>query len=219
MAGQRPRLMRGLCCVRCRRSLERLFAGKRDTFAAIEDLTHGIEDEPESSCRGNGHNEVMVLVHDVAKRVHEGWAKPDGEKRADQELRELSAEDGQNERNQLHLEDAGGELEEFERGGGRKHRRNHDGEELLALEAVANLLVALAVDALEQEELAASATDEEGNQRAEGGRGCGHEAVGEESMVIGRDIADDDAVHGDGDGDERGVDERQAADTPDPEGL
>lgn len=37
--------------------------------------------------------------------------------------------------------------------------------------------------------------------------------------MIGRDIADDDAIHGDRDGDERGVNECQAANPPDPEGL
>ena len=37
--------------------------------------------------------------------------------------------------------------------------------------------------------------------------------------MVGRDIADDDAVHRNRDGNQRGVDQRQAANTPDPKGL
>lgn len=87
------------------------------------------------------------------------------------------------------------------------------------LETVADALVALAVDALEEEELAAGAADEERDERAEGGGSGGHEAVEQEEVVVGADVFDDDAVHGDGNGEERGVDESQAADTPDAKGF
>lgn len=132
---------------------------------------------------------------------------------------ELAAEDGQEEGKGLHLEDPGGELKELERGRRGEHGRDHNGEKLLALEAIADALVAFAVDALEQEELTAGTADEEGDERTDGGGNRGYKTVEEEALVIYRDVADDDTVHGDGDRDQCGVNQGKASDPPDPERL
>ena len=96
--------------------------------------------------------------------MDEGWAKPDCKHRTDKKLNELATEDGEEEGDAFHLEDAGGELEELERGGRWKHGRNHDGEKFLTLETVADALIAFAVDAFQQKELAASTADKERNE-------------------------------------------------------
>jgi len=212
-AGARP-FSWGICA-----GLEALFAGKWNTLAAIEDLADGVEEQPQEARDGDGDHKIMVLAHDMTEGVDEGGSEPDGEQGAGQELRELSAKDRQEKRSGLHLEDAGGELEEFEWGWRWEHRRDHDGEELLTLEAVADALVTFAVDALEEEKLATRTANEKRHERAES-RGCGgHEAINQKAVVVGRDIPDDDAVHGDRNGDERGVDEGEAADAPDAERL
>jgi hypothetical protein len=205
--------VRGLCCA----GLRLFFDGEWQAFRAVEDFANDVEDKQEECSRSNAHDEIQVAMNEVPDGVDEGWAEPDGEQRADQELRELAAEDGKEKGNGLHLEDTGGELEELERGGRREHGRDHDGEELLALEAVADALVAFAVDALEEKELAAGATDEEGDERADGGSHGGDETVDQKAVVVSGDVADDDAVHGDRNGDQCGVDEGEAGDAPDAE--
>jgi hypothetical protein len=59
--------------------LETLFAWKRNTLAAIEDLADGVEDQPEEASYGDGDYEVMVLVHHMAEGVNERGSEPDGE--------------------------------------------------------------------------------------------------------------------------------------------
>ncbi len=115
--------------------------------------------------------------------------------------------------------DAGGELEDFEREGGRHHRGDSDDEELLAGEAVAELLVALAVDAFEKEELTPGAGDVVGDKAAEGGAQGGGEDVEEEFGVVAGDVADDDQIEGRGDGKEATIDEGECAKSPDTEGA
>ena len=60
------------------------------------------------------------------------------------------------------------ELKQLDRHGRGAHGRKHDGEELLLFEAVAQLFVALAVDALEEKELAAGAADVVGDHASDG---------------------------------------------------
>lgn len=132
---------------------------------------------------------------------------------------ELAAEDGQEKGNGLHLEDPGRELEELERGRGGEHGRDHNGEKLLLLEAIADALVAFTVDALEQEELTSGAADEEGDERTDGGRNCGYKTVEQEALVVYSDVAYDDAVHRDGDGDEGGVNQGEPSHPPDAKRL
>ncbi len=90
------------------------------------------------------------------------------EDRLDEEAHELARGDGEKVGDDAHLEDAGAELEELDRHGRRAHGGQHDGEELLLFKAVPQALVALAVDALEQKELAAGAAEVVRQQAARG---------------------------------------------------
>ena len=69
--------------------------------------------------------------------------------------------------NTPHLKDAGAKHEKLPRRGRRQHGRNHDGEEFLLLKAQAQFFEADAVDALEQEQLAAGAAQAIGQQAAD----------------------------------------------------
>ena len=108
--------MRGLWLVVGGFGLQAFFAGKRNALAAIEDLADGVEEQPQKARDGDGDHEVMVFTYDVAEGMDERGAKPDGEQGAGQELGELAAEDREEEWSGLHLEDAGGELEELRAG-------------------------------------------------------------------------------------------------------
>src|SRR5581483_8314357 len=91
--------------------------------------------------------------------------------------------------------------------------------ELLVLETIPHALVALTVDTLEQEECATGPADEEGNEGPDCRSSGGNEAVDEELIVVGRDVADTHAIHRHRDGNQRGVDKRQTANTPDAQRL
>ena len=198
--------------------LEVFFEGEGNAFAAVEDEADNVEEYGENGQTTETKRDVEVGVDLVRNRVQESRAEPDKGDGPEGVLDHFAAEGSEEEGDELHLEDACGELEEFEGGGGGADGRDHDGEEFLALEAVAEALVALAVDALEKEEFAAGAADGEGNQRAEGRCGGGHEAVEKEFPGGGVDVEADDAVHRAGDGDEGGVQKGQAAEAPDAEG-
>ena len=90
-----------------------------------------------------------MLVVLAVDGVDDCLAVDDGDDGDEQEAEELAAEDAGGEGEGLHLEDAGGELEDLEGEGRGHHGGDGDGEELLAGEAVAELFVALAVDAFE----------------------------------------------------------------------
>ena len=114
---------------------------------------------------------AMCSWKNLPGRVKELRPEPDVEQGSHDELSHLAAEDRQDECDGLHLEDAGGELEELERERRWAHRGDHHRQELLVLEAIPHPLVALAVDAFEQEELAARAADKERHEGTDG-RGC-----------------------------------------------
>ena len=78
-----------------------------------------------------------------------------------------SGQDGQQKEIRPHLEYAGRQKKQFERGRRRQHRRNHHGEEFLAFEAVAHALEALAVDMLKQQQFASGSADSVWNQTAQ----------------------------------------------------
>ena len=196
-----------------------VFHGEADAFAAVEDLEHDPDDEEDEEDAAEAHGEVGVAVDEVGDGLKDRRAEPDGEQREDHVLDELARERGQQKWSGAHFEDARGELEELERGGRRAHGGDEDGEEFLAFEAVSHALVAFAVDALEEDEFATGATDQEGNQRAQRGGSRSHQAEEEELVRLVMDVADDDAVHGAGDGNEGGVEEREAAYAPDSEGF
>lgn len=203
----------------CKCGQQLFLYGEGDTFAAVEDAADDHEDDDEESQATGGQRQVGVAMDGVHRGVEDGGTEPDNCNGADEVLDEFSAEGGEGKEGKLHFKDAGGELEELERGGRRAHGGDEDGEEFLALEAVAHALVALTVDALEKKELAAGAADHEGNDGADGRGSGGHEAEEEEFTRFGMDVADDDAIHGTGDGDEGGVQKSEAADAPDAEGL
>ena len=75
-----------------------------------------------------------------------------------------------------------------------------NGKEFLALEAVAHLLKTVAVDALEQEQLASSAAQAVGQQPADRRSAGGQHAIEPEMWPIVPDIYGQDGVHGDGNG-------------------
>src|SRR5215469_15560538 len=100
-----------------------------------------------------------MLMHGPGYLVEEGWTVEDGDDCPDHEADEFAGEDCSEVPQGLHFEDSGGELEELHRHRRGHHRRNHDGEKLLLLEAVAKAFIALAIDALQQEELATGAAE------------------------------------------------------------
>ena len=111
-----------------------------------------------------------------------------------------------------HLKDAGGKDEGLPGRGRGQHGGNHHGQELLALEAGAHLLVALAVDALEQEEFAAGPAQSVGQQAADGRTRGGQQAIEPEVALVVPDIDGQKRVHGDGDG--GGIEQRDARPRP-----
>ncbi len=195
-----------------------LFAGGGVALAAVEDHADDVEDQREEDGCGEAQDHAAVAVQEMPVGVDDGGAEPDEKQRPTEELNEFAEEGCQNEGQGLHLKDTGGELDDFERRGRRAHGRDQDGEKLLTLEAVAQLLVTLAIDALHQEELSTGTANEEGDQRAERGSGGTHQAVNDEEAVVGLDVYGENAVEAAGDGNQRGVDEGEAGDAPDAEG-
>ena len=161
----------------CGVGLEVFFEGEGDAFAAVEDEADDVENDGEDGQAAQAEGNVEVRVDLTRDRVQDGGTEPEEGDGPGGVLDHLAAEGGEEEGYELHLEDAGGELEELEGGGGWAHGGDQDGEELLALEAVTEALVALAVNALEEEEFAAGAADGEGHERADGRCSGGHEAV------------------------------------------
>ena len=194
-----------------------VFDGEGCASAAVEDFADDPGGEDEDEQADGGEDEAHVAVEGVGEGVDEGGAVEDGDDGPEEEADEFSGGDGEEEGDGLHFKDAGGELEELDGHGRGHHGGDHDGEELLFFEAVAEFFVALAVDAFEQEELSAGAADVVGEQRADGGADGGEEDVEEEAAVIVGDEVDDEGVDGDGDG--GGVDDGERADAPDAERL
>ena len=135
----------------------------------------------------------------------------------DQEPQEFAQENRAEVPQHLHLEDACSELEQLYRGWRRHHGGDHDGEELLFFEAVAELLVALAVDPLEQEEFSAGTADVVEDKAPDSRTQGSHEAIQDKSPMIVYDEVDQESIDWQGDGGR--VDDGKGADAPHAEWL
>ena len=204
--------------VLCALCLDVVFDGEGDAFAAVEDVAQDVDDEDEDDEANAAEDEVEVAMHEAQGGVEDGGAVDDDEDGLDEETQELAGGDGEEVGEDAHLEDAGGELKEFDRHGRGAHGGEHDCEELLFFKAVAEALEAVAVDALEQEELAAGAAEIVGQQAADGGADRGHEAVEQDARVAGDAVADDERIE-EGQGDGGGIDDGEGKQAPDAEGL
>jgi hypothetical protein len=192
-----------------------VFGGEAGAFAAVEEFAGDVDADEEEQDGDACEEQSYVLVELAMQGVDDRLAVDDGDDADNQEAEEFAGEDGGGEGKGLHLEDTGGQLKDFEREGRRHHRGYGDEEELLPGEAVAQLLEALAVDALEEEEFASGASDVVGDEAAESrSEGCG-EDIQDQFGVIGGDVADEYEVEGGGNGKEAGVDEGEAAESPD----
>ena len=109
--------------------------------------------------------------------------------------------DGQEVGEHAHFEDARGQLKNLDRHGGRAHGGQHDGKKLLLFKAVAQGFVTRAVDAFEQEELAAGAAQVVGQHAADGRSDGRHQAVKQHLFVVCDAVAHDQRIEkGQGDG-------------------
>src|SRR5215471_19840455 len=99
-----------------------------------------------------------MLFYQVLRMFDDLLAKDYRQYRENAEPQQTSADDGQNKLPHFHLERSSRKDQQLERRGRWKHSRNHDGQELPFLEAVANALQPGLIDAFEQKQFASCAT-------------------------------------------------------------
>ncbi|MCU1285241.1 MAG: hypothetical protein JWO13_1591 [Acidobacteriales bacterium] len=109
------------------------------------------------------------MLRDDGERVFgDVGAEADSDVADDAESQHPSGDDGENERYNFHLEDAGRKNQQLEWSGRRQHCRNHDEEKFLLLEFVTKFFEPSVADAFQEEGFAAAASDPVWEQAADG---------------------------------------------------
>lgn len=204
-------------CFASRFRVDVFFNWKFCAAPSVEELPDDIEEDQAEENSNRSKNKLQMLVHGQPDLVQQRRTIEDGNDSPDHEADELPGKDGSQEPERLHLKHACGKLEEFDRHRRRQHRRNHDCEKLLLLEAISKLLVTPAIDALEQEYLSACPPKVIRHKAANSGACRSHHAVENKAGMVVSDIVNQQSI--DGNRHRCCVDQRKASDTPDTKGL
>src|SRR6267378_5746655 len=186
------------------------YGGRMTTISVDQVRGHG-----QGGQYGQGRS-AMVCNHRTGSR-HNLGSEDDGEYRQNAEAQQASAEDRRQELKGLHFKDSGGENQQLEGGGWGQHGRDHQGQELLLFKAVAEPQQPGLVDAFEQKQLAAGASDVKGNQAAESGACGGRQAKQPAPVRVAVNEPGHQGVHGHTEG--GGVESGYNQDTPGSQGF